>query len=542
MISIPTHKDFLECPSYKKLLKLAQTPYDLTGSNGLPPKRLQEFQATALDFTLSYGTERVTSEVMDTLHQLAQESALVPQFQAMMKGECLNQILGVESENRAVLHTALRSVSNQESGLTGEAIQLTRAEQEKLKKFLQKIESEKRWKTLILVGIGGSDLGPRALYLALQGFLLPEKRVEFISNVDPDDAAQVLSRLSLPETLVVIISKSGNTLETYTNEKIVEQAFLQQGLQPSHHFIAVTGKGSAMDDPKKYLEVFYIWDYIGGRFSSTSMVGGVILGFALGYSAFEQLLTGANAMDQVALKNSLQENLPLLSALIGIWNRHFLGYQSLAILPYSQALIRFTAHLQQCDMESNGKSINRRGEFIAYPTGPLVWGEVGTNGQHSFYQLLHQGQIVVPVEFIGFRESQWGKDLVVKGTTSQQKLLANLLAQSLALATGQTSSNPNKVFPGNRPNSLLMGQKLTPYVLGALLAYYEAKIVFQGFFWNINSFDQEGVQLGKVLANSILKEFEMLNQNTKQHSDTNPSIPALMDICGLKKQKGSFYL
>lgn len=535
MISIPTIQEFSKRASYQKLLKLAENPYDLTAPNALSPERIQTFQAQALDFTLSYGTERVTLEVMDTLKQLALEAKLLEQFHAMNQGEILNQIVGYDSENRAVLHTALRNFSSSSHGLSQEATLLARQEQEKLKTFLHKIEQEKRWKTMVLVGIGGSDLGPRALYLALQGFLLPERRVEFISNVDPDDAAQVLSRLTLSETLVVIVSKSGTTLETYTNEQIVENSFLKQGLQPSKHFIAVTGKGSSMDDSKKYLEVFYIWDYIGGRFSSTSMVGGVILSFALGYSAFEQLLQGAHAMDTLALKESLHENLPLLKALLGIWNRHFLGYPSVAILPYSQALIRFTAHLQQCDMESNGKRINRRGEILPYPTGPLVWGEVGTNGQHSFYQLLHQGQMVIPVEFIGFRESQWGRDFKIKGTTSQQKLLANLLAQSLALATGQKASNPNKVFPGNRPNSILMGQKLTPYALGALLAYYEAKIVFQGFFWNINSFDQEGVQLGKVLANTILKEFERINQKSTASSTAPPSISALMEICGLNQ-------
>lgn len=533
MFSFPTYAEFLARPAYQQLMTLAKKPYDLTTPNGLTPERLRQFQASALGFTLSYGTEQVTHEVMEKLQELAEQAELVAQFRAMCQGEVLNQIQGYDSENRAVLHTALRELSppQEGGGLAGEAARLAQIERKKLKIFLAQLAEEKHWKTMVLVGIGGSDLGPRALYLALQQELQPGRQVEFISNVDPDDAAQVLRRLDLPHTLVVIVSKSGTTLETLTNEQLVAQAFTQQGLDPAKHFIAVTGQGGPMDNPQKYRSVFYIWDYIGGRFSSTSMVGGVILGFAYGAEVFGQLLKGAYDMDQLAQQKNISENLPLLSALLGLWNRHFLGYPSLAILPYSQALLRFTAHLQQCDMESNGKQVNRLGEVVSYGTGPLVWGEVGTNGQHSFYQLLHQSQMVVPIEFIGFRESQFGQDLMVQKTSSQQKLLANLLAQSLAFAMGQTAKNPNKCFPGNRPNSILMGQKLTPYNLGALLAYYEAKIAFQGFFWNINSFDQEGVQLGKVLANTILKEF--VAQNEKEACSSDTVIGALLDVCGL---------
>jgi glucose-6-phosphate isomerase len=213
-------------------------------------------------------------------------------------------------------------------------------------------------------------------------------------------------------------------------------------------------------------------------------------------------------MDLAALTPEPLRNLPLMGALLGLWNRNYLGLPTLAVLPYSQGLIRFAAHLQQLDMESNGKRITRQGRPAGHATGPIVWGEPGTNGQHAFYQLIHQSETVVPCEFIGLRQSQYGQDREVEGTTSQQKLLANLLAQSLALATGQQSDNPNKVFPGNRPNSVLMADRLTPRSLGALLAYYEAKVAFQGFLWNINSFDQEGVQLGKVLANRLLAHMQ----------------------------------
>jgi len=209
-------------------------------------------------------------------------------------------------------------------------------------------------------------------------------------------------------------------------------------------------------------------------------------------------------MDYEAENQKILENMPLLLAMLGIWNHNFLGFPTLAVLPYSQALHRFPAHLQQCDMESNGKSVTRNGEDVSYKTGPIVWGEPGTNGQHAFYQLLHQGTEIVPVEFIGFRRSQYGIDMEIDGTSLQLKLLANLQAQSLALATGQKSDNPNRRFPGNRPNSILLADRLTPETMGMLLALYEAKIVFQGFLWNINSFDQEGVQLGKALAGRFL--------------------------------------
>lgn len=268
-----------------------------------------------------------------------------------------------------------------------------------------------------------------------------------------------------------------------------------------------------MDDAANYLRSFYMEDYIGGRYSATSMVGAVTLGFALGFDAFMELLRGAHEVDVAAEEPDIRANIPLLLAMLGIWNHNFLGHATLAVLPYSQALSRFPAHLQQCDMESNGKSITRQGAAVDWKTGPVVWGEPGTNGQHAFYQLLHQGTEIVPVEFIGFRRSQYGIDLDVERTSSQQKLVANMLAQSLALALGKRDENPGRCFPGNRPNSVLIADQLTPRTMGALLAIYEHRIVFQGFCWNINSFDQEGVQLGKVLASRLLR---LLAEGTRQ--------------------------
>ncbi|MCI5126756.1 MAG: glucose-6-phosphate isomerase, partial [Candidatus Electrothrix sp. AR5] len=379
------------------------------------------------------------------------------------------------------------------------------------------------------------DLGPRALYLALKRYCRSGRKACFIANVDPDDAAAVLSELDLSRTLINVVSKSGTTLETLTNEELVRSALTAAGLDPARHMIAVTGAGSPMDDPEKYLAAFHMYDYIGGRYSATSMVGGVTLAFALGYENFLELLRGANAVDQAGEQNNITENLPLLMALLGIWNRNFLGYKTVAVLPYSQALLRFPAHLQQCDMESNGKQVSRLGESVQWKTGPIVWGEPGTNGQHAFYQLLHQGSEIVPAEFIGFRQSQYQEDITINGTTSQQKLLANMLAQSLALALGRAHENPNKSFAGNRPSSLLIADRLTPYSMGALLALYENKIALQGFCWNINSFDQEGVQLGKVLANRILSEMAEKKEGARLTSDSSEL--SLLKAADLEKNK-----
>jgi glucose-6-phosphate isomerase len=500
---------FNDYPAVKKLKELAKTPFDLAAEGHLTPERISKMTAHAGGFKLLYGTERVTDEVLNALYSLAKEARVFEKMRAMQGGEVINRIEGFPSEDREVLHTAMRDFfeNPQTAPPAKKAADLAKAEVDKLKTFMDKLEKQNQYTDLVQIGIGGSDLGPRALYLAMQAYKHPNRRVHFISNVDPDDATAVLSGLDLKKTLVVVVSKSGTTLETLTNEEIARSHFKKAGLKPEEHVIAVTGKGSPMDDPSRYLASFYIWDYVGGRYSATSMVGGVMLAFGLGFAHFMEILHGAHAMDHIALTADVRSNLPLLAALLGIWNRNFLHYPTVAIIPYSQALVRFTAHLQQCDMESNGKHIDKKGQLVDFETGPIIWGEPGTNGQHSFYQLIHQGTSVIPLEFIGFKQSQYKQDLNVKGTTSQEKLLANLLAQSLALAIGQKSNNPNKQFQGNRPNSVLLAKCLDPYTMGALLSYYENKVAFQGFIWGINSFDQEGVQLGKVLANKIIDQF-----------------------------------
>jgi glucose-6-phosphate isomerase len=503
-------QNFDTLPAFAKLRESARQPYDLRGEGALSPERISSHICRATDFDLLYAMQKVDEPILDQLQQLADESQAVAKFLAMKKGEVLNRLENHESENRQVLHTAVRDVFSGQP-LAPQATEQAREELEKLKQFLTDVGNGRisnaqgsPFTDFVHIGIGGSDLGPRALYLALKAYRLPHRRVHFISNVDPDDAAAVLKGLDLSRTLVNIVSKSGTTLETLTNEELARTAFRRAGLDPRRHFLAVTGKGSPMDDPDNYLRSFYMFDYIGGRFSATSMVGAVMLGFALGHEALLDLLRGASTMDQAAEEENLRHNPALLLALLEIWNHNFLGCETVAVLPYSQALVRFTAHLQQLAMESNGKSIDRHGRRLPYQSGPIIWGEPGTNGQHAFYQLIHQGTTIIPTEFIGFRYNQYKEDLAVKETTSQEKLLANLLAQSLALATGQASDNPNRSFTGNRPSVVLMADRLTPHTMGALLALYEAKVVFQGFIWNINSFDQEGVQLGKKLADRLL--------------------------------------
>jgi glucose-6-phosphate isomerase len=513
---------FLQTSAHRKLRTLRDHPFDLhNGDDEVMIGRANKYLCRSQHFTLHYWTQRITDEVLDGLQELADQCRLVEQFKEMKAGGMMNGIAGIESEERQVLHTACRDIFTAQpchAGATGQAA----FELERLDQFLAKLDSgeicnEKgeRFNSMIHVGIGGSDLGPRSVFEALRPFGQPGRRVYFISNVDPDDGAAVLQDVDLSRALVSIVSKSGTTLETLTNEMLVRQAFTSAGLDPLQHFVAVTGQGSPMDDADRYLRSFHMFDYIGGRYSTTSMVGMVMLGFYLGYKQALDFLRGAAKVDYEAENPAVRENQALLLAMLGIWNHSYLDMPTLAVLPYSQALHRFPAHLQQCDMESNGKSVNRVGEMLEYMSGPVVWGEPGTNGQHAFYQLLHQGTEVVPCEFIGFRRSQHESDMVVDETSSQQKLVANLLAQSTALARGRKNDNRNRFFPGNRPNSVLLGERLTPEVMGALLALYEAKIIYQGFTWNINSFDQEGVQLGKVLATRLLDEMKA-EKATKQ--------------------------
>ncbi len=508
---------FSECSSYQKLAQQAKHPLDLTEDKNLTPERIRDFCTEGCGFKLLFGTERISQEVLELLFDLAEERKAVAQMEKMQKGFVLNKIEGYPSEHRSVLHTAMRDFfeDQQDAELAKVAREKALLQIESLKAFLPQMEP---FAHLVVIGIGGSALGPEALYLALENLQKKGKSVHFISNVDPDHAARVMQKIDPKKTLVLVISKSGATLETFANEELVRGYFKKNGCEPKEYFVAVTGEGSPMDSTERYLKSFHMWDYVGGRFSASSLCGGILLSFAFGFPVYWELLRGAHAMDKNALKKNPRENLPLLASLFAIWNRNFLKLPTEAIIPYSQALSRWAAHIQQVAMESNGKQIDREGRTLAFETCPVIYGEPGTNAQHSFFQMIHQGTTPVPLEFIAFKESQYQFDAEVKGTTSQEKLLANLFAQSLALAQGKKSENPNKAFPGNRPSHILLGEKLTPYALGALLSFYEHKVAFQGFIWDINSFDQEGVQLGKVVADKILKQF--VGRRAKNPKDT----------------------
>ncbi|WP_455382642.1 glucose-6-phosphate isomerase [Salinispira pacifica] len=486
----------------------------------LTAERIDKFEVDAAGgLRYNYAAKHVDSTTLDLLQQLADEQQVIEKYRLVLNGEVMNT-----GEGRMVLHHLVRGQAGDAVTEDGRNLrEFYKEQQGRVNKFAAKIHSGEirgstgqLFDTVVQVGIGGSDLGPRALYLALQNYQgretngsnrRPRLQAYFISNVDPDDAAEVLSRINLESTLFILVSKSGTTLETLTNEAFVVDAMKKSGvpgLQPKKHIVCVTSETSPLAKPGEYLDAFYIDDYIGGRYSGSSAVGGTVLTLAFGKEYFTQFLEGAHEADTASLEPDIRRNASLLDAMIGVYERNVLGYPYTAVLPYSQALSRFPAHLQQLDMESNGKRVNRNGEPVGYSTGPVVFGEPGTNGQHSFYQLLHQGTDIVPVQFIGFHESQLGVDVKFEDSTSQDKLNANLAAQIVAFAKGSSNSNPNKSFPGGRPSSLVYGKQLNPRALGALLAHFENKVMFQGFVWNINSFDQEGVQLGKTLAKQVL--------------------------------------
>ena len=498
--------------SYKELLDVEKVDLaaSMTGENGA--KRVKEYSVPmAAGLSYNYGAKAVDDKVLDALAKLADESQLIDKYYALLNGEMINT-----GEKRLVLHQLTRGQIGDDviaDGVNKREFYIN--EQKKIAAFANKVhageivnEKGEKFTTVVQIGIGGSDLGPRAMYIALKNWAKAndtfKMNAEFISNVDPDDASAVLADIDVEHSIFVLVSKSGTTLETLTNESFVKDALAKAGLDASKHMIAVTSETSPLAKSDDYLEAFFMDDYIGGRYSSTSGVGGAVLSLAFGPEVFERFLDGAAKEDVLAANKDLKANPAMLDALIGVYERNVLGYNTTAVLPYSQALSRFPAHLQQLDMESNGKSVNRFGEPVNYQTGPVIFGEPGTNGQHSFYQLLHQGTGIIPLQFVGFKKNQTGKDVDIQGSTSQQKLCANVAAQIVAFACGKDDENPNKRFEGGRPSSIIIGEDLNPESLVALLSHFENKVMFQGFVWNLNSFDQEGVQLGKVLAKKVL--------------------------------------
>ena len=482
----------------------------MAGENGAA--RVKEYSVpmgAGMDF--NYGARPVDEKILEGLAEFAKEAQLAEKFEALYNGEVINT-----GEKRLVLHHMCRGQLGRDVIADGvNKREFYVSEQNRINELVNKVHAGQitngageKFTTVVQIGIGGSDLGPRAIYLALENWAKAngclKMKAEFISNVDPDDAAAVLSRIDVARSLFILVSKSGTTLETLTNESFVKDALQKAGLDPAKHMLAVTSETSPLAKSADYLAAFFMDDYIGGRYSSCSGVGGAVLSLAFGCDVFARFLNGAAEADALAKNADIRSNAAMLDAMIGVYERNVLGYGTTAVLPYSQALSRFPAHLQQLDMESNGKSVNRYGESVNYATGPVIFGEPGTNGQHSFYQLLHQGTDIIPLQFVGFRNSQMGQDVVIQGSTSQQKLCANVAAQIVAFACGKEDENRNKYFPGGRPSSIIIGRQLTPEALGALLAHFENKVMFQGFAWNLNSFDQEGVQLGKVLAKKVL--------------------------------------
>lgn len=515
--------------SFRKLKELARVSLadEMSGKKG--EERVRTYSvpmAGGLEF--NYAAKAVNKEMLDTLADLAKEAQLVEKYRELYNGAVINT-----GEKRHVLHQLTRGQLGGDVFADGvNKREFYVREQEKIAAFAQKVHSGEiknaageNFKTVVQIGIGGSDLGPRAMYIALENWARKNGHFKmdarFISNVDPDDAAQVLDSIDVSRSLFILVSKSGTTLETLTNEAFVKEALKIRGLDPSRHMVAVTSETSPLAKSSDYLEAFFMDDHIGGRYSSTSAVGGAMLSLCFGPDIFARFLNGAAAEDKLSDEEDFYKNPELIDALIGVYERNILGMESTAVLPYSQALSRFPAHLQQADMESNGKSVNRFGEPVDYKTGPVIFGEPGTNGQHSFYQLLHQGKDIVPLQFIGFRNSQMETDTLIQGSTSQQKLCANVAAQIIAFACGKDDENPNKRFDGGRPSGIIIGDKLDPESLGALLAHFENKIMFQGFAWNLNSFDQEGVQLGKVLAKKVLAH------------ETDGALKAYSDLLGI---------
>lgn len=505
-------KNFDSLASYGELAEVERVNLveAMSGENGAA--RVKTYSVPMAEgLVYNYAAKQVDEKVLSVLEKLADEAQLLDKYKALYNGEVINT-----GEKRHVLHHLTRGQLGDTvmaDGVDKRAFYVE--QQEKIADFAKKVHAGEitnaageKFTTVVQIGIGGSDLGPRAMYLSLENWAKKngtlKMEAKFISNVDPDDAAAVLASVDVAHSMFVLVSKSGTTLETLTNESFVKDALKNAGLDASRHMVAVTSETSPLAKSDDYLAAFFMDDYIGGRFSSTSAVGGTVLSLAFGPEVFAQFLEGAAEEDKLSTNEDMLQNPSMLDALIGVYERNVLGYPATAILPYSQALNRFPAHLQQLDMESNGKSVNRFSEPVNYVTGPVLFGEPGTNGQHSFYQLLHQGTDIVPIQFVGFKNSQIGTDVVIKDSTSQQKLCANVVAQIIAFACGKDDENLNKRFEGGRPSSIIIGEQLNPKALGALLAHFENKVMFQGFVWNVNSFDQEGVQLGKVLANRVL--------------------------------------
>jgi glucose-6-phosphate isomerase len=486
--------------------------------------RATNFGITWNDFFVDYSKNRISQETMNLLLELAKEVNLKDAIQKYFDGDLIN-----ETEGRAVLHTALRAKKSDSVLVDGvNVIPEVYEVKEKIKLFTEAVISGtkkgytgKKFTDVVNIGIGGSDLGPAMVVEALK-FYGNHLKMHFVSNVDGDHVYETLKHLDPETTLFVVVSKTFTTQETLSNATTIKKWFLKHATQKdvASHFAAVSTNTEKIAEFGIAAEnVFPMWDWVGGRFSLWSAVG-LSITLAVGFDNFDQLLKGANEMDLHFKNEDFENNIPVTLALLSIWYNNFYGAETEAIIPYTQYLSRFSAYLQQGIMESNGKSVDRNGEPVNYQTGTIIWGEPGTNSQHAFFQLIHQGTKVIPTDFIGFKTSLYGDN------DHHNKLMANFFAQTEALMNGKTSVEaknelsgkmtpeeieklvPFKVFKGNNPTNTLLIDKLTPKSLGALIALYEHKIFVQGVVWNIFSYDQWGVELGKQLATTILKDIE----------------------------------
>jgi glucose-6-phosphate isomerase len=498
------------------------------------PKRGERMTAEAVGLYLDYSKNRITDETLTLLLQLAEESGLRGRIDAMFRGEKINI-----TENRAVLHVALRAPRGASIVVDGEnVVPQVHAVLDKMADFSNRVRSGgwkghtgKRIRNVINIGIGGSDLGPVMAYEALKYYSDRAMPFRFVSNVDGSDFAEAVHDLDPPDTLFIISSKTFTTLETMTNAQTA-RAWSLAGLggdekAVAKHFVAVsTNAAEVAKFGIDTANMFGFWDWVGGRYSMDSAIGLSTM-LAIGPENFRAMLDGFHHMDEHFRTAPFERNLPVLMGLLSLWYNDFFGAQTVAVLPYEQYLKRFPAYLQQLTMESNGKHVTLDGNKVAYDTAPIYWGEPGTNGQHSFYQLIHQGTRLIPCDFIAFN-----KTLNPLGR-HHDMLLANVFAQTEALAFGKTAEQvkaegtpdwlvPHRVFEGNRPSNTILAERLTPETLGKLVALYEHSVFTQGVIWNIDSFDQWGVELGKVLAQNIIPELESKEKPTLKHdSSTN---------------------
>jgi glucose-6-phosphate isomerase len=510
------------------------------------PKRGERMTAEAVGLYLDYSKNRITDETLKLLLQLAEESGLRERIDAMFRGEKINI-----TENRAVLHVALRAPRGASIVVDGEnVVPGVHAVLDKMADFSNRVRSGawkghtgKRIRNVINIGIGGSDLGPVMAYEALKDYSQREMSFRFVSNVDGTDFAEAVRDLDPAETLFIVSSKTFTTLETMTNSQTARD-WLLKGLggdekAVAKHFVAVSTNAEGV---AKFgidtADMFGFWDWVGGRYSMDSAIGLSTM-IAIGPDNFRAMLDGFHQMDEHFRTAPFERNLPVLMGLLAVWYNDFFGAQTVAVLPYEQYLKRFPAYLQQLTMESNGKHVTLDGKKIDYDTGPIYWGEPGTNGQHSFYQLIHQGTRLIPCDFIGF-----GQTLNPLGR-HHDMLMANVFAQTEALAFGKTPEEvkaegtpdglvPARVFEGNRPSNTILAERLTPEVLGKLVALYEHSVFTQGTIWNIDSFDQWGVELGKVLAQRIIPELESKAEAALKHdSSTNNLIRRYRKLKGV---------